>query len=91
MTDPEYLDLIVKYREGNPFAIALVDTALAVAMDTAYLRNSDDERLEWLDYHDERMIMDMATDSLYENMQKLNIEPPIKNYLTLLEKENEEA
>jgi hypothetical protein len=89
--NPEYLDLIVKYKEGNPLAIRLVDTALSVAMDTAYLRGSDDERLEWLDYHDERMTLDMANDSIYADMQELNIEPPIKNYLTLLEKDNEEA
>lgn len=89
--NPQYLDLITKYINGDEKAISLLDTALDISLDTAYLRNSDDERVEWLDYHDERMNLDMANDTIYSMMNGLNIEPPIKGYLSLLEKENEEA
>jgi hypothetical protein len=85
----QYLSLVNKYINGDEKAITLLDTALSVALDTAYLRGADDQRLENLDYHDERMVLDETNDSIYELMQELNIEPPIVSYLTLLE--NEEA
>lgn len=89
--NPQYLALFNKYINGDEKAISLLDTALDVALDTAYLRGSDDERVENLDYHDERMVLDEMNDSIYELMQDLNIEPPIVAYLSLLEKESEEA
>ena len=87
----QYLDLVNKYINGDEMAIALLDTALSVAMDTAYLRGSHDERIEWLDYHDERMVLDETNDAIYDLMVGLNIEAPIVSYLTQLEAESQEA
>lgn len=89
--NPNYLALLHKCINGDQDAIALVEIALDVALDTAYLRGADDKRIELLDYHDERMMIDMTTDSIYGLMNDLNIEPPIVGYLSLLEKEIEEA
>ena len=71
--NPQYLALFNKYINGDEKAISLLDTALDVALDTAYLRNADDPRIENLDYHDERMVIDEANDSIYELMTELNI------------------
>jgi hypothetical protein len=89
--NPQYLTLFNKYINGDEKAISLLDTALDVALDTAYLRNADDQRIENLDYHDERMVIDEANDSIYTLMTELNIEPPIVGYLNLLETESEQA
>ena len=87
MKVPLYTELIKKYLEGDENAKTLVDTALGVALDTAYLRGADDQRLESLDYHDERMVLDEANDSIYGLMQELDIEPPIVGYLNELDRE----
>jgi hypothetical protein len=89
--NPQYLALFNKYINGDEKAISLLDTALDVSLDTAYLRGSHDERIEWLDYHDERMVLDEANDSIYDLMVELNIEAPIVSYLSLLEAESEQA
>lgn len=89
--NPQYLTLFNKYINGDEKAISLLDTALDVALDTAYLRGSHDERIDNLDYHDERMVLDEANDSIYDLMVELNIEAPIVSYLSLLEAESEQA
>jgi hypothetical protein len=89
--NPQYLTLFNKYINGDEKAISLLDTALDVALDTAYLRGSHDERIENLDYHDERMVLDEMNDSIYDLMVELNIEAPIVSYLSLLEAESEQA
>jgi len=89
--NPQYLTLFNKYINGDEKAISLLDTALDVALDTAYLRGSHDERIDNLDYLDERMVLDEMNDSIYDLMVELNIEAPIVGYLSLLETESEQA
>lgn len=89
--NPQYLTLFNKYINGDEKAISLLDTALDVALDTAYLRGSGDDRIDNLDYHDERMVLDEMNDSIYDLMVELNIEAPIVSYLSLLEAESEQA
>jgi hypothetical protein len=80
---PEYAELIQLYTQGDKQAIAVVDTALAVAIDLAYMRDTDQRLYDLEDEHeinytDQRQDMDEAIDTRLPAMQVLGLKPSFK-------------
>jgi hypothetical protein len=74
----QYNDLALKYINGDPDAIALLDIAIGSSLDLCTLRNDKDERLTNLfDYHDVRGEIDEAIDSIETYADKLGLRAPI--------------
>jgi len=74
----QYNDLALKYINGDPSAIHLLDTAIGASLDLCALRNDTDERLTNLfDYHDVRGEIDEAIDSIEADMDRLGLRAPI--------------
>lgn len=74
----KYHDLVLKYINGDPSALHLLDTAIGASLDLCALRNNQDERLtNYFDYHDLRGEIDMAIDSIEADADRLNLRAPI--------------
>lgn len=74
----QYHDLVLKYINGDPSAIHLLDTAIGASLDLCVLRTNSDERLTNLfDYHDVRGEIDEAIDSIEADMDRLGLRAPI--------------
>lgn len=78
VTQGEYHDLALKYINGDPDAVILLDTVIGASLDLCALRTDQDERLTNLfDYHDVRGEIDMAIDSIEAYADKLGLRAPI--------------
>lgn len=74
----QYQDLALKYINGDPSAINLLDTAIDATLDICALRSNSDERLtNYFDYHDVRGEIDMAIDGIEADADRLGLRAPI--------------
>lgn len=74
----QYHDLVVKYINGDPSAINLLDTVIGASLDLCALRNNQDDRLtNYFDYHDVRGEIDMSIDSIEADADRLGLRAPI--------------
>ncbi len=74
----QYNDLALKYINGDPDAIALLDTVIGSSLDICAMRNNQDERLtNYFEYHDVRGEIDEAIDSIEPHADKLGLRAPI--------------
>jgi hypothetical protein len=76
----EYAELIELYNQGDARAIGIVDTAIAVAIDLAYMRDTDERLYDREDGHeiaylDQRQDMDEAIDMRLRDMRDLELKP----------------
>lgn len=77
-TTGQYHDVALKYINGDPSAINLLDTVIGASLDLCALRNDSDERLTNLfDYHDVRGEIDMAIDGIEADADRLGLRAPI--------------
>ena len=79
----EYAGLVELYKQGDTNAIAVIDTALAVAIDLAHMRDTDARLYDLEDEHeigytDQRQDMDEAIDMRLSAMQALGLKPSFK-------------
>lgn len=85
----QYQDLILKYINGDPSAVTLLDTVIGAGLDLAYIRSNQDERVqEYLDYNDTRAEIDEAIDSIEADMDLLGLRAPIQDELDERDLEN---
>jgi len=74
----QYNDLALKYINGDPSAIHLLDTVIGASLDLCALRNNQDERLtNYFEYSDVRGEIDEAIDSIEADADKLGLRAPI--------------
>lgn len=84
-----YHDLALKYINGDPNVVALLDTVIGAGLDLAYIRSNTDERVqEYLDYLDTRAEIDEAVDSIEPLMDTLRLRAPIQDELDERDLEN---
>lgn len=79
----EYTQLVELYKQGDTNAIAVIDTALAVAIDLAFMRDTDSRLYDLEDDHeisytDQRQDMDEAIDIRLSAMRALGLKPSFK-------------
>lgn len=79
----EYAQLVELYKQGDTNAIAVIDTALAVAIDLAFMRDTDSRLYDLeddheIDYLSQRGDMDEAIDIRLSAMQALGLKPSFK-------------
>lgn len=85
----QYNDLVLKYINGDPSAINLLDTAIGASLDLCVLRSHGDERLEsYFDYHEVRGEIDEAIDSIEADMDRLGLRAPILDEADARDMEN---
>jgi len=85
----QYNDLALKYINGDPDAIALLDSAIGASLDLCFIRSHKDERVEeYLDYHEVRGEIDEAIDSIEPHMEALELRPPLMDELDERDLEN---
>lgn len=78
----QYNDLVLKYINGDPSAVTLLDTVIGAGLDLCYIRSNSDDRVgEYLDYNDTRAEIDEAIDSIETDMDKLGLRAPIQDEL----------
>ena len=78
-----YKPIVELYLRGDDNAVAVIDTALAVAIDLAYMRDTDSRLYDLEDEHeigytDQRQDMDEAIDMRLSAMQALGLKPSFK-------------
>lgn len=84
----QYNDLALKYINGDPSAINLIDTVIGASLDLCVLRSHSDERLtDYFDYHEIRGEIDEAIDSIETDMDRLGLRAPIQDEADALDLE----
>lgn len=77
-TTGQYHDVALKYINGDPSAINLLDTVIGASLDLCALRSNSDERLtNYFEYHDVRGEIDMAIDGIEADADRLGLRAPI--------------